>query len=92
MNDEEREMYEFAKDLTHSAGSKLRLERQHSVITVREKTSQMDLVTEHDLLIEKLLVKAILGKYPGHGIWNNAGEGFLSAEKTIMDHPVVSYW
>ncbi|EGW40079.1 inositol monophosphatase family protein [Desulfosporosinus sp. OT] len=68
MNDEEREMYEFAKDLTHSAGSKLRLERQHSVITVREKTSQMDLVTEHDLLIEKLLVKAILGKYPGHGI------------------------
>ncbi|HBW34689.1 inositol monophosphatase family protein [Desulfosporosinus sp. BICA1-9] len=68
MNVEEREMYDFANILMHSVGSKLKLEHKRSVIKVREKTSQMDLVTEHDLLIEKLLVNAILGKYPGHGI------------------------
>lgn len=68
MNTEEREMYDFANILMHSAGSRLKLERQDSVIEVREKTSHMDLVTEHDLLIEKLLVEAILRKYPGHSI------------------------
>ncbi|MCO1601626.1 inositol monophosphatase family protein [Desulfosporosinus nitroreducens] len=68
MNVEEREMYDFANILIHSAGTKLKQEHKRSVIKVREKTSQMDLVTEHDLLIEKLLVKAILEKYPGHGI------------------------
>lgn len=68
MNKEEREMYGFATSIVFSAGSKLKLERQYSVIEVREKTSHMDLVTEHDLAIEKYLVEAILKKYPEHGI------------------------
>lgn len=68
MNVEEREMYNFANVLIHSVGSRLKREYNRSAIKVREKTSQMDLVTEHDLMIEKLLVEAILEKYPGHGI------------------------
>ncbi|KLU66629.1 MULTISPECIES: inositol monophosphatase family protein [Desulfosporosinus] len=68
MNVEEREMYDFAKLLMYSAGSKLKQERRQSVIKVKEKTSQMDLVTEHDLLIEKYLIDAILSNYPDHNI------------------------
>ncbi|GBF34001.1 inositol-1-monophosphatase [Desulfocucumis palustris] len=68
MNDEERGMYDFAYDLTRSAGLKLKRIRRHSAIEVREKTSQMDLVTGHDILIERILAEAILERYPGHGI------------------------
>lgn len=81
MNTEEREMYDFANILMHSAGSRLKLERQDSVIKVREKTSHMDLVTEHDLLIEKLLVEAVLGKYPGHSILAEESQEWVSSAR-----------
>ncbi|MGC7870766.1 inositol monophosphatase family protein [Desulfosporosinus sp. SYSU MS00001] len=68
MNVAELEMYDFAKRLMYSAGAKLKQERRQSVIKVKEKTSQMDLVTEHDLLIEKFLIDAILNNYPDHNI------------------------
>jgi len=80
MNLEEREMYDFANIIMHSAGSKLKEEHKRSVIKVTEKTSQMDLVTEHDLLIEKLLVEAILGKYPGHAILAEECQTWVSPE------------
>lgn len=80
MNIEEREMYDFANILMHSAGSKLKLERKCSEIRVSEKTSQMDLVTEQDLLIEKLLVKAILEKYPGHAILAEECQTWVNSE------------
>lgn len=81
MNDEERGMYGFANVLMHFAGSKLKKERKHSVIKVREKTSQMDLVTEHDLLIEKLLVEAILEKYPRHSILAEESQEWVSSDR-----------
>lgn len=37
MNVEEREMYDFANILIHSAGTKLKQEHKRSVIKVREK-------------------------------------------------------
>lgn len=68
MNHEERGMYDLAYTLVKSAGHKLKQARSQSVIQVREKTSQMDLVTEQDVLIEKFLVEEILERYPSHGI------------------------
>lgn len=64
----EKEMYDFAYILTQSAGEKLKLERKHSTIEIREKTCQMDIVTEQDILIEKYLTESILEKYPEHAI------------------------
>ncbi len=83
MNNEELGMFGFAESLVKSAGLKL-LESRHSDIKVREKTSQMDLVTDHDLLIESFLAEAIIEKYPGHDIlteesraWSRAaGDGY----------------
>lgn len=80
MNNEEREMYDFAYHLTQSAGSKLKLERRNSVIEVREKTSQMDLVTDHDIMIERFLAEAIMEKYPGHGILAEENQTWASAD------------
>lgn len=68
MNVMEEEMYSFACKLVHSAGIKLKRERNPDTLSIREKTSQMDIVTEHDVLIEKFLTEAILEKYPGHQI------------------------
>ena len=75
MNHEERGMHEFACTLIQTAGLKLKLARKQSVIKVREKTSQMDLVTEQDVLIEKFLVEEILEKYPGHHILAEESHG-----------------
>ncbi len=80
MNDEERGMYEFAYYLIRSAGFKLRQDRKYSVIKVREKTSQMDLVTEQDILIEKYLAEAIMRIYPGHGILAEEGRDWANAD------------
>ncbi|ATW26646.1 inositol monophosphatase family protein [Candidatus Formimonas warabiya] len=68
MTDAEKEIFGYASSLIGSAGLKLKKERTRSVINVREKTSPMDLVTDHDLAVEKYLVASILGKYPGHSI------------------------
>ncbi|MDQ7092544.1 inositol monophosphatase family protein [Desulfosporosinus sp. PR] len=78
MNAEERDMYNFAMVLIYSAGSKLKQKRQSTKIKVREKSSQMDLVTDDDLLIENLLVAAILGRYPGHSILAEESQGWAS--------------
>jgi len=80
MNEQEREMYDFAYDLIRSAGCKLKQERLHSVIEVKEKTSQMDLVTEHDLLIERILIAAIVAKYPGHDILAEESRGRVNTD------------
>lgn len=64
----EREMHDFAYGLMLSAGAKLKSERKYSTIKIREKTSQMDIVTEQDILIEKYLTEAILEKYAEHAI------------------------
>jgi myo-inositol-1(or 4)-monophosphatase len=80
MNHEELDMFGFADDLVKSAGLKL-LENRHSDIKVREKTSQMDLVTEQDLLIERYLAEAIASKYPGHGILTEESQVWSSTER-----------
>lgn len=64
----EKEMYDFIYLLMISAGAKLKSERKHSTLKIKEKTSQMDIVTEQDVLIEKYLTEAILTKYPEHAI------------------------
>jgi myo-inositol-1(or 4)-monophosphatase len=68
MNAAEKIMYDLADHLVRSAGLTLKSEREKAVITVKEKTSPMDLVTEHDLAIEKFLVAGIKEKYPDHEI------------------------
>lgn len=68
MNKAHREMYEFAYALTREKGKELKQIRQNSKLEVVEKTSQMDLVTQHDVYIQNCLVKSIIGNYPGHGI------------------------
>jgi myo-inositol-1(or 4)-monophosphatase len=68
MNQEERGMHDFAHALVKAAGQRLKDARSHSSLQVREKTSQMDLVTEHDILIEKFLTGEILKRYPTHKI------------------------
>jgi len=66
MNAAEKRMYEFAYTLTKSAGDILKAKRRCDTLAVKEKTSQMDLVTECDLLIEKYLTGAILERYSDH--------------------------
>lgn len=66
MNCLEKEMYDFAYSITQSAGVKLKLERKYSTVEIREKTSQMDIVTQYDVMIEEYLCEAILEKYPEH--------------------------
>ncbi len=68
MDHDEKKMYNFAYTLTQTAGIKLKLERKNSTIKIKEKTSQMDIVTEQDILIEKYLACAILEKYSDHNI------------------------
>lgn len=89
MNTCEKEMYDFAYTLTQSAGVKLKLERRNSAIEIREKTSPMDIVTQHDLWIEQYLTEAILEKYHGHGIvaeeCHNAGVSGNNCYTWIID-------
>jgi myo-inositol-1(or 4)-monophosphatase len=73
VNAEERQMYDFAYTLVESAGVKLKLKRMNSVLEYVEKTSHNDLVTEHDLFIEKYLTDLIISKYPNHGILSEEG-------------------
>lgn len=68
MNNHEKEMYDFAYRITKSAGFKLKSERKHSTIEIREKTSQMDIVTSFDISIEEYLTGAILEKYPEYAV------------------------
>lgn len=65
MNDLEKGMFEFAYDLTRSAGEKI-LSCKNIDIEITEKTSQMDIVTQYDILIEKYITEEIAGKYPDH--------------------------
>ncbi len=74
-------MLDFADNLVKSAGLKLRLGRRNSNIKVREKTSQMDLVTDYDLLIERFLVEAIIEEYPGHSILAEESQVRISTER-----------
>ncbi|SFG82893.1 myo-inositol-1(or 4)-monophosphatase [Desulfotomaculum arcticum] len=80
ISNDEKEMYDFAYNLTRSAGLKLQQEREHSVIKVREKTSHTDLVTDHDLLIEQFIAESIMRKYPGHGILAEESRARASAD------------
>ncbi|HBE76273.1 MAG TPA: hypothetical protein DDW65_00590 [Firmicutes bacterium] len=68
MNNDEKQMFDFAYSLTRSAGLQLKQGRKNSVLRVREKTSPMDLVTEYDLVIERFLIEMIKEKYPDHEI------------------------
>lgn len=68
METEEKEMYGFARTLLYSAGTILKQKRNNTAMNVREKTSPMDLVTDHDLAVEQHLIACILARYPGHGI------------------------
>lgn len=68
MNRDEKRMYEFACALTRTAGVKLKLRRKQAEMEPREKTSQMDLVTEQDVMIETYLCGSILEKYGSHFI------------------------
>ncbi len=68
MNENEKEMAEFARRLIETAGAILRSERQHTQIVIMEKTSHMDIVTQQDGWIEDYISSAILEKYPEHAV------------------------
>jgi myo-inositol-1(or 4)-monophosphatase len=75
MNQEERGMHDFAHGLVKAAGQQLKEARNHSSLQVKEKTSQMDLVTDQDVLIEEFLVGEILKRYPTHTILAEESHG-----------------
>lgn len=68
MNAGERKIFEFAYNLTQSAGHKLKEERKNSIIRMNEKTSHTDIVTNHDLMIDEYISEAIRERYPQHSI------------------------
>jgi len=78
MNNEEREMFDFAAALVKAAGSQL-LENRRRGVRVREKTSPMDLVSDDDLIMERFLAEAIRNKYPGHDILAEESEEWSAA-------------
>lgn len=68
-------MLDLAHTLVKAAGQQLREARTNSTLQVREKTSQMDLVTEQDLLIEEFLTGEIRKRYPTHSILAEESHG-----------------
>ena len=89
MNCDERGMYDFAYTLVKSAGVQLKQARSQFRIHVREKTSQMDLVTDQDVLIEKFLVEEILKRYPEHNFL--AEESYVSGDQDNVNYNREAY-
>jgi myo-inositol-1(or 4)-monophosphatase len=89
MNNDEKEMFDFAYCLTRSAGLQLKQGRKNSVLRVREKTSPMDLVTEYDLVIEKYLIAMIKEKYPDHAILAEESQTGRDPKETVSCSCIV---
>lgn len=75
MNALQMEMYAFAHSLVLSAGSRLKMARAAEGLRIQEKTSQMDVVTQHDLWVEMFLAGAIRQRYPDHAILSEESFG-----------------
>ena len=62
------ELYHFAKNLVLDCGRQLRARRRECGISIQEKTGHSDIVTDHDLWVQRRLCDEILKRYPDHGI------------------------
>src|SRR4028119_1635827 len=81
------EVHEFARDIARRAGE-LQLSRAENVGEIVEKAPK-DVVTEVDLLCEKLMVDAIRERFPGDAILSEEQGGEISATgRTWLLDPV----
>ena len=75
------ELYHFAKNLVLDCGRQLRARRREYGISIQEKTGHSDIVTDHDLWLQRRLCEEILKRYPDHGI---IGEENMCREGTSL--------
>lgn len=67
-------MKDFAVELAKEAGRVL-MDHIDRRLTVKSKSTEIDLVTEADIASEKLIVEAIRNRYPAHSILAEEGLG-----------------
>lgn len=75
------ELYHFAKNLVLDCGRQLRTRRRECGISIQEKAGHSDIVTDHDLWVQRRLCEEILKHYPDHGI---IGEENMCREGTSL--------
>lgn len=77
---------EFAISLSKKSG-KLLLSHFQKLHFVRSKNSNpLDLITEADLLSEKLIFNAIKRRFPTHGIYGEESSSLLDSKETKSDY------
>ena len=77
----------FARDLVLGCGELLREKRRQSDFSVQEKSGHSDIVTDHDVWVQRYLCERILRCYPDHSIVGEEGmcrEG-ASCWKWVID-------
>ncbi|KAM9332097.1 inositol monophosphatase 1-like [Pholidichthys leucotaenia] len=80
MTDQWQECMDFCMELTKQAGQMIRKALQKD-ITVMQKSSPVDLVTETDQKVEQLIISSIKEKYPTHS--------FIGEESVAAGAPSV---
>lgn len=85
MSDPWQECMDFCVEVTKQAGQMIRVALQKD-ITVMEKSSPVDLVTETDQKVEQLIISSIREKYPTHSF---IGEESVAAgaPSVLTDNP-----
>jgi myo-inositol-1(or 4)-monophosphatase len=72
-------MLDFVIDLARQAGDLLRRGHQNGAVSITNKSSAVDLVTEYDLASERLLVDGLRSRFPDHAIYGEESGGALQA-------------
>lgn len=68
MQGESLEIVDFARDLVLSCGWRLRKKRACAPMEVKEKNGYSDIVTDHDLWMQRILAETIAQRYPTHSM------------------------
>ncbi len=90
MNNIEKNMYNLSCEVIKRTGRNLRDERKNKIITFKEKSSHMDIVTEYDILTENAIKGEILKEYPNHSFIaeESANDSFKEEGYTWVLDPI----